>query len=162
MTAAAPIVAGRSVVFESVGSGASTSHIVLDFGPQSFQFDVHYDGSITGLEALELIEDSSIFRLETQSFSFGELVSGMDYGGFKFAGVGTGGDDFWSYYVGDGESWSFSGQGAGDRVLSNGSYDGWVWAAAQDGGPDFPIAIPEPAGVTLLTCAGLFLRRRRR
>ena len=163
MTAAEPIIAGAPVIFESVGFGANTSQIVVDFGPQSFEFSVHYDGQITGLAALQMLEDNSLFRVGTQTFGFGELVSEIDYGGFDFAGTGTGGNDFWSYYVGDGSTWNVSGQGASQRLLSDGSSDGWVWAANQSTAPDVPIAVPEPAsacGLAVLAVAMMTRRRR--
>jgi hypothetical protein len=163
MTAAEPIVANQPVIFESVGTGANRSNIVVDFGLQSFEFAVHYDGSITGMQALQLLEDNSLFEFGTQTFSFGELVSELDYGGFDFAGTGSTGSDYWSYYVGDASSWGFSGQGAGQRLLTDGSYDGWVWAGSQSTAPDRPVAVPEPASLGMLAAAaGATLLRRRR
>lgn len=162
MTAAAPIAAGQSVISESVGSGANTSHIVVDFGPQSFEFNVHYDGSISGEQALQLLQADSIFRFNETTASFGKFVSEEDYGGYDFSGSGALGNDFWSYWVGDGSSWDFASTGASDRLLTNGSYDGWVWFANQSTAPDMPTAVPEPASLLGICGVTMLLQRRRR
>ena len=53
----------------------SRNHILLDFGPQSYQFDVHYNGSMTGEQALQLLQANSIFRSNETTASFGSFVS---------------------------------------------------------------------------------------
>jgi hypothetical protein len=164
MSAAKSVVAGQPVISESVGNGSNTSSIVVDFGPQSYDFQVHYDGSITGEQALQLLNDDSAFRLTAEHFSFGDFVTGLDYGGYVDVGDGSNGNDFWDYYTSaSGSSWSASGIGAGTRLLTNGSWDGWVWNAAQTFAPDMPIApVPEPTmlGLGMATTA-LLMRRRR-
>lgn len=160
--AAAPIVANQEIISESVGAGSNTSHVVVDFGPQSYDFIVHYNGSISGQDALTLLQNNSIYRYNTHHFSFGDLVSEMDYGGYDYSGIGNSGTDFWSYYVGDGTSWSFASTGAADRLLTNGSYDGWVWYDNQQTSPDVPLAVPEPATLSALLLIPLGLLRRSR
>ena len=138
--AAAPVIPGGRIISESVGAGASTSHIVVDFGPQSYQFDVHYDGNFSGLQALEAIAANSDFQLATELYGLGRMVTRLDYGGYVQTGDGSNGDDWWRYYAGDGNAWSPMGLGASRRLLTNGSYDGWVWQGAQTAVPDLPIA----------------------
>lgn len=160
MSAASPVVAGQPIISESVGSGANLSHIVVDFGPQSYEFNVHYDGSITGEQALDMLEANTAFRLTTQTFvGFGDTVNSIDYGGYVQTGFGN---NFWGYYVStDGQNWNFSDVGASSRMLTNGDWDGWVWSA-QDTPPDLPIAAPEPGSLSLAALSGLLLLRRRR
>jgi len=162
--AAAPVVEGDRILSESVGTGAKTSHIVVDFGPRSYEFDVHYDGNMTGLQALQLLAADSDFDLAAKSTVYGTQIRSLDYGGYVQSGVGDGGNDYWAYYTGDGNSWHYSGIGAGLRLLTDGSYDGWVWYDAQSTGADFAIAAPEPGSLTILALAGaaLLARRRRR
>ena len=80
---------------------------------------------------------------------------------------------YWSYWIGsgnpyDGGSWGFSGSGMSDRVLTDGSWDGWSFAAAPtwDGGVPDPFVpaqqeVPEPATVFLMG-AGLAAMATRR
>jgi hypothetical protein len=152
-------VADAAIISQSAGSGPNTSTIVVDYGPQSYAFQVHYAGSITGLDALRLLDEQTPFRLETVHFSFGDLVSGMEYDGWYEAGVGNNGSDWWKYWrSGDGSSWTASGSGAGTRLLSAGAWDGWTWVRGQSSAPDVPV--PEPSILLLLT-ASVFLVRRR-
>lgn len=160
MSAASPVVAGQPIISESVGTGANLSHIVVDFGPQSYEFNVHYDGSITGEQALQMLEANTAFRFTTQTFAgFGDTVQSIDYGGYLQTGFGN---NFWGYYLStDGQNWGFSDVGDSSRMLTNGDWDGWVWSA-QDTPPDLPIAAPEPTSLSLAAIGGLLLLRRRR
>lgn len=160
MSAASPVVAGQPIISESVGTGTNLSHIVVDFGPQSYEFNVHYDGSITGEQALNLLEANSAFRFTTQTFAgFGDTVQSIDYGGYLQTGFGN---NFWGYYLStDGQNWNFSDVGASSRMLTNGDWDGWVWSA-QSTPPDLPIAAPEPGSLSLAALSGILLLRRRR
>lgn len=164
---AATLTNGSRVISEDVGTGTNTSDVVVDFGPQSYDFKVHYNTAINGIQALQLIQASSDLRVSTEHFSFGDFVNGIDYGGYADTGDGSTPPafaDYWAYYTGDGTSWTSSLVGAGDRLLSNGSYDGWVWNPAQSTAPDFAVA-PEPASALALAAAaviGLLPRRRRR
>jgi hypothetical protein len=157
---AAPIVPGQPIVSESVGAGVNTSSVVVDFGPQSFDFLVHYDGSISGIDALNLIEADSYFTYAETTYSFGDFVTAFDYGGYDEAGAGN---TYWHYFTSaDGVNWSLSGAGASARMLTNGSYDGWNYAA-NSAAPATPVAtVPEPAGALAVAVGGLIGLRRRR
>ena len=162
LTLLVPLLAGvadAAIISESAGSGPNTSTIVVDYGPKGYAFQVHYAGSITGLDSLTLLDQETPFRLETVHFSFGDLVSGMEYDGWYESGVGNNGSDWWKYWrSGDGSAWSVSGSGAGARVLSDGAWDGWTWVRGQSTAPDVPV--PEPSVVFLLVGSVLLLRRR--
>lgn len=159
--AANTLVAGGRVISEEVGTGIHTSDVVIDFGPQSYDFKVHYDAGITGEQALQLLDANSDFRLTVKSFSFGDFVTGLDYGGYKEVGDGSLGNNYWNYYLGNGSTWTASGVGAGTRLLTDGSYDGWVWNPAQATAPDFAI-VPEPGTGALAVLSLLLLVRRRK
>src|SRR5258705_6187723 len=156
-----PLLSGAAeaaVISESPGTGPNTSTIVVDFGPESYAFQVHYAGSITGLDALRLLDQETPFRLETVHFSFGDLVSGMEYDGWYEAGVGNNGNDWWKYWRSvDGSSWTVSGSGAGSRILSDRAWDGWTWVRGQTIAPDVPV--PEPASLIVLVASVFVLRR---
>src|SRR4051812_47737034 len=112
-----------ALISQTAGSGPSTSTIVIDFGPASYAFNVHYTSSITGLDALRLLDAETPFRLETVHFSFGDLVSGMEYDGWYQSGIGNNGNDWWKYWLSnDGLTWTGSGSGAGLRILTDGKY----------------------------------------
>src|SRR5215210_5686298 len=78
-----------AIISETAGTGPHHSTIVVDFGPESYAFEVRYTDSITGLEALRLLDRETPFRLETLHFSFGDLVSGMEYNEWFEAGAGN-------------------------------------------------------------------------
>ncbi|MDB5174954.1 MAG: hypothetical protein JWN51_3727 [Phycisphaerales bacterium] len=155
---------GDKIVSEDVGTGTHTSDVVIDFGPQSYDFRVHYSTpSITGEKAVQMIRDSSDLKLTVESFSFGDFVTGFAYGGYSQTGDGSGGSGYWQYDVSaDGVAWQGSLQGAGDRMLTDGSYDGWLWSGADHADPILPTAIPEPSSLAAMSLFATGLLRRRR
>lgn len=126
-----------------VGSGANSSLIYLDFGPRTYWFDVRYNASLTGFGALQLIDQSTPVEVESIPFGSGRFVTSIAYDGWRRAGTGSNGSDYWGYWLRDGSNWTYSGIGASLRVLNHGQSDGWVWTPAQPGrGPDEP-GVPE-------------------
>ncbi|HEV8291087.1 MAG TPA: hypothetical protein VGP94_04165 [Tepidisphaeraceae bacterium] len=157
-----PLMAGAAdaaLISETAGSGPDSSTIVVDFGPESYAFQVHYTDSITGLDALRLLDQETPFRLETVHFSFGDLVSGIGYDDWFESGVGNNGNDWWKYWRSvDGSVWTVSGSGAGGRILSDGAWDGWTWVRGQSTAPDVPV--PEPSTLLVMVASVFVLRRR--
>jgi hypothetical protein len=143
-----------------VGQGGTTSSIQVDFGNgNGYLFTVRFDGSLTGLGALQLMAaEVPGFTLELESFPWGELVAGMGVGtDYDF---GTGDlwpvENYWHYWVqNDAWEWVWSPEGAGDRQLSQGSFDAWVFGSAA--APQ-----PIPAAPTFAAIAAAALTRRRR
>ncbi len=176
----------------SAGSGANTSYLVIDFatdGGDAYVFEYAYDGSATGMDMLQAVEAAGSFELFTTSYSFGLSVDGFAYGGHS-ADVGfdmaTG--RFWSYWLDGGferlsvgDSYSLEAVAAGsyseplvgaaDRLLEDGSVDGWIINVSEfndQGHPPtshMPAVIPEPTtamSVLALLTLGLVRRHRRR
>ncbi len=155
------LTATSRVISEDVGVGVNTSHVIVDFGPQSYDFAVHYNGSITGEDAMNLLAANTDLRFGFKHFSFGDFRTSIDYGGYVDTGDGALGTHFWSYWVGDGNTWAL-GPGFSSRTLTDGSYEGWVWRQAQSTSPDFAV-VPEPAtGLFIAAAAMIFIHRRRR
>lgn len=152
-----------------------------------------WDGAATGLDMIQAIAVLDIrLSVFTTTFSFGEAVTGISY---DLTGDGSIGpndhdrngfepdaDGFWAYWADASEldedgnvvnppapgypaSWGFTNVGAGDRLLQDGSWDGWSWAIDFISEPPSQgfAAIPEPNLLTLLVAGlGLALIRRRR
>ncbi|HWE92695.1 MAG TPA: PEP-CTERM sorting domain-containing protein [Tepidisphaeraceae bacterium] len=153
-----------AILSEDVGMGNHTSDVVVDFGPQSYDFRVHYSTlNITGEQAIQLIQANSDLKYFAETFSFGDFVTGFSYGGYSLVGDGSGGSGFWKYDVSsDGLTWQSSGQGASSRLLTDGSYDGWLWSGADHANPIVPTAAPEPSSLAAVAVLSVGLLRRRR
>jgi hypothetical protein len=154
---------GTKIVSEDIGLGAHTSDVVIDFGPQSYDFRVHYSTlNITGEQAIQLIQANSDLKYVAETFSFGDFITGFSYGGYSQTGDGSGGAGFWKYDLSnDGLTWQSSGQGASSRLLTDGSYDGWLWSQAGHASPILPTAIPEPSSFAAIALLATGLLRRR-
>ncbi len=165
----------------SAGSGANTSQVIIDFGFQggdAYLFDYRYDGDATAEDMLLALDAAGDLTVHHQFFEFGG-VSSIFIDGFSFDGnsavpsfEGAAGES-WSYWIVDdrvaGPSFYVSSPtGATDRVLEDGSIDGWSLNISEFNSmgldPTFtqPTVIPEPASAALLMLGGLVLARRRR
>jgi hypothetical protein len=151
----------------SAGTGTNSAYIALDFDyDNAFVFEYHWNGQATGWDALQALDQAGPMDIDGQVYSWGVLINDFSYpGGVKFDyGLGNTG---WVYYLSDGGSdWFGSGAGVRDRVLSNGSWDSWVWSNYP---PDWSIPyrqpgqmpIPEPTSLILLAFgAGLLTRKK--
>jgi hypothetical protein len=160
--AAAGLMAGLGMQAEAsvipVGTGSQQATVVINFKDNAaYEFAVSFDGTITGMGLLDLIESQTTLTAVKQDFGWGLLVDGFEFQGHSNVGFG-GGDDWWQYWTKDSDSaeWQASFIGAADRVVSNGTWDGWVYGRAT--GP----VVPEPASMILLSAGGSFLLLRRR
>jgi hypothetical protein len=144
----------------SVGSGASASFVQFEFAnTNAYLYEVRYDGALFGDDLFAIIASAQpgFFSYQVQSFSFGDALFGVSIGADSNEGFGTPPAylDYWHYWTrepGD-ASWTESFVGFGDRAVSNGSWDGWVFNSA-----DVPTAVPAPGVMALLALAA---RRRR-
>lgn len=142
----------------AVGSGRNTAVVLINFGDgANFQFDVSFDGETTGIGLLDMVESETALEtvrgwydgdgnfVENDSF-----MHGISYKGHGDAGYG-GGEDWWHYWVRTSEvgewemPWTY---GAADRLVGDGTWDGWVYGRGTE-------PVPEPATLMLLLAGGL-------
>ena len=114
--------------------------------------------------------EESFFTLDFQDGTAGHNYAfGYQYDGHYEASPGN---SYWAYFIGtDGQNWTYSGVGASDRTLSNGSWDGWSWDADYTNPvtptPLTPAAVPEVSsavslGLLALLGAGWTAARRKK
>ena len=149
-----------------IGSGAQSSHVQIQFANgNSYLYEVRYDVAGTGRSLFDAIAAAQpgYFAFETIDFSFGTALFGISVGGDSNAGFGTPPAylDYWHYWTrGSADaSWSESWVGFGARIVSDGSWDGWVFDSASE-----PAAVPVP-GAGVIPAVGVLMnpiRRRRR
>ena len=144
------------------GEGDSSSSILFQFtNGNQYLYEVSYSSDdFTGLDAIQLIADESeelLFEYSVTSYSFGDALTSVAIGDDGDSGFGSPPDylDYWHYWVRDdaGSEWGFSSVGFSDRVLSDGSWDGWVFNSND---------VPIPVTGTIFGLAGLSAYRRRR
>ena len=157
----------------SAGTGENVSYHVVDFastGGESFAFAYHFDGPTQSAhDALLTIDAAGDLSYAFTNYDFGGgLVAFAD----NFSYLTDTGDPniFWSYslgsYAGWGTdvTWSGAPTGAGEQMLTDGSWHGWYngfngWDAI---GPSVPAVggagvIPEPASIGLCVWMMLLL-----
>lgn len=154
-TAQANILDGYSAI-ETVGTGANTAYVGVSFKDGAdYLFAVNFNDSMTSAGMLHLLEDETGLDVDFQDFGWGEFVNGLSYDGHSDIGYG-GGEDWWHYWISDdAETWTSPWFGIADRVVVDGSIDGWRYGYSYT-------PIPEPMTVGLLGLGGLLVVRRRR
>ena len=143
-------VAGSTASPIPVGSGANTSMVSIEFSDGNlFDFAVSYDGTATGEDLLVRMQDETDFEFTGQFFDFGSgpklFVFGMNFAGSSDGENGNF-DTSPVYYKKSRveEPWSLSSVGASDRVVFDGSVDGWTFTES---------VIPEPGAFWMLVAA---------
>ncbi len=130
------------------------------FGWGTAVFGLGYDLNANGVFAVAppLAFDSGGLAVDTNP---DDARAAVDDGDHWREGWNTG---FWAYYLkgSSGEAWESAMTGAADRVLSDGAWDGYSFAAgfvsAAPGEP-MPAAVPEPGTLALLALGALALAR---
>ena len=129
-------------------SGGSTAVVVIDTGANVRSAVIHFDGSITGIEALELAgANPATYGFQGQ----GAAVCALD-------GVGNPADqsclvgpnsEYWAYYVarGGASSWTYSRGCACTTMVGDGDVEGWRYGtgAAPRGSASFCSYVDCPA-----------------
>ncbi len=161
LPAAAPASADLVGSFE-VGSGSFASQLQFDFANgDSWLYLVHWEGTTTGRDLFDRVQAAQpgFFDFATAQFPFGEALFSVSIGSDSDAGFGTPPKylDYWHYYnrASSAEAWDYASSGFADRVVTDGSWDGWVF-----GSNDFPAAVPAPGGILLGLLALGGVRRR--
>jgi hypothetical protein len=179
------------------GEGASTSALIIDFafiGGDSYYFEYNHDGTANAEQMLLDLDAAGDLDVDHQYFTFGG-ISSIYINGFRFDGnssipvfEGDNGEN-WSLYASDASTppinWVGQDIGPTDRVLTDGSIDGWTLNVSSfntkgleptDDAPSPATApaladlssqlvylpVPEPTSAALLAFAGAVLMRRRR
>jgi hypothetical protein len=172
LAAAAGAVAIEDVVIETwVGTGGSRALLVVDFGPESFAFGYRFDGSKTGFDMVNDIATATDLDIVDDTEYGGHLINTFGYHGYylSYDSHTWSSTHWWEYWTSpDGDVWTSSWVGCGDRTLVDGTWDGWTWSPAWPAvgpAPDVPL-VPEPSSLAALcSLAGLaasikLLRRR--
>ena len=147
----------------TVGTGASASFVEFQFtNSNAYLYEVRYDGTLHGDDLFTIIASAQpgYFSYTTERFSFGVALLGVSIGADSDSGFGNPPDylDYWHYWTREpGESdWTESWIGFGDRVLTDGSWDGWVFNSAAP-----PLAVPAPGALAVLAITGAWRDTRR-
>jgi len=147
----------------TVGDGANASYLQFEFtNSNTYLYEVRYDGSIRGSDLLGIVAAAQpgFFSYQVISFSFGDALFAVAIGSDSDEGFGTPPDylDYWHYWTrGSADApWTASMTGFADRVVANGSWDGWVFNSNAA-----PSIVPAPASLALLAGAAAVRRRRR-
>ena len=172
------------LITQFVGTGSSLSYLVLDFQDNtaipSYAFGYRYDGTKTGGDMVDtLVRDAGLGVQFGSFFQPNDFVISFAYAGHVQPQPGPSDPNFfWSYWLGtNGLDWTPSPVGLRDRVLSNGSWDGWSWSTFDPNTFD-PVspprtpqvsgtAVPEPGalplmGSVLMGVGSVAVLRRRR
>lgn len=147
----------------TVGSGANASFLQFEFtNANTYLYEVRYDGALRGddLFAIVAAAQPGFFSYQVISFSFGDALFAVAIGADSDEGFGTPPDylDYWHYWTRESSqsTWTASMTGFADRVVSDGSWDGWVFNSNAA-----PSVVPAPATLVLLAGAAAVRRRRR-
>ncbi|MCH2161402.1 MAG: hypothetical protein MK085_05965 [Phycisphaerales bacterium] len=149
----------------TIGEGDTTAHIQFDFiVGHTYLYEIRWDGtSMTGRDVFDMIKTAQPddFDFTYISYTFGDFLTSVTIGQDHDAGEGTTPPDYinyWHYWNRtDGESWQNAMSGFSDRILEDGSWDGWVFGVV-----DAPQEIPSPGVFGLAGIAALVARGQRR
>ncbi len=146
-----------------VGTGSSASTLQFDFANgNTYVYTVRWDGVVTGENLFDICATSqpSFFSFSVISFSFGDALFGVTIGSDTDSGFGSPPLflDYWHYWTrADAiDPWASASVGFGDRIVSDGTWDGWVF-----GSDSAPATVPAPPVVALLSLAVAGRTRRR-
>ena len=142
------------------GSGSNEAVVVVDFGPASYAFGYRWeDGTKYRKDLMDAVDMAGALNYNQS----GGFLNTISYGSYQNVGQNSWPTDWWAYFTGtDGVSWNFSGVGFADRILSNGSWDGWAHQTTDDWPPaHWPTtSVPEPITLTLLGIGGLLALKK--
>ena len=137
----------------TVGTGAHSSTLQFQFtNGNAYHYEVFYNDTLHGRDLFTIVAAAQpgFFSYQIESFSFGDALLGVTIGSDSDAGFGTAPEylDYWHYWTmeaGQG-AWSESFIGFGDRLVTDGSSDGWVFNSLSA-----PEVVPAPSALALLS-----------
>ncbi len=140
------------------GTGANQAVMVVDFaatGGQSYSFGFQWDGTATGYDMVQAVAGAGALDFAATTFpGFGTYIDNFLYGS-EAGNVSY----YWQYFTGTPTggtvAWTSSMIGMSDRILSDGSIDGWYNGFNPGASP----RAPEPA-TALFLAAGVLLSRK--
>jgi hypothetical protein len=128
-----------------VGSGQYTSYEVIDFqdtGGGSYAWEYKYNTPVSGFQMLQDVAAADP-RLTVQATYYPEYDEYF-VDNFSFESESGNPNDYWRYLNGVYDSvnetvdWTDASSGAGDVMISDGSFDGWYNSFANDNQPRLP------------------------
>ena len=148
-----------------VGSGSNTSWMQFEFtNGNIYLYEVAWDGpDMTGRDLVQIVQEAQpgFFIPHIESFSFGDVLVGQAIGNDTDNGFGTPPDylDYWHYWTREhaDDSWTSSMIGFGQRLISDGSWDGWRFNSH-----DAPSPVPAPGVLGLMLLSAAARRRKPR
>lgn len=147
----------------SIGAGSSTSHLQFQFtNGNTYLYDISYDGAMSGAGLLAIVSASQpgFFGYTTEQYPFGIVLLGVSIGSDADIGFGTPPDylDYWHYWTREASetAWTESWTGFGDRAVTDGSWDGWVFNSNAA-----PAAVPTPGAAVAIALSAAWTGMRR-
>lgn len=155
----------------SYGTGSNTAYVVVDFAPyngqeDSFAFEAAFDGTIDGIQLLDVIADNESRFSYSAPGGFMNDVWYTDSQGTQYHSdyVWTDTEQrYWGYWVSDdlGESWGYSGSGADGTDVTDGDTNGWLALPGDDYTSTPVTPVPEPASIVVLSLGTLLVFRKK-
>jgi len=153
----------------SAGTGSSAATIVVDFGLEAYAFTYNWDGTATGWDALNAIDQAGeLDAIAIDYGSWGMYIYALLYQDAAIYNYGTGVTQGWAYFSSENGSDWYTTDGVSFRNLVNGSWDAYVWSnydftvswdpLRQPG--QSPLPVPEPATLLLAGLGAAVLKRR--
>jgi hypothetical protein len=138
----------------AAAAGASRARVIVDTGGQTVVRDITFDGTITGLQALQLAgANPVVYSFNGQGGAVCRLYGvGRDAGPGCLGGA-DGDPNYWAYFRAPAGSASFtySRAGAGSVTVHDGDVEGWRWGTGAAPAwsappPTTTTTAPPPAG----------------
>jgi len=146
--------AGARASTITVGNGSNQASLLVNFGDGAeYTFDVHFDGTTTGIGLFDAIEAGTSLTTNRVTYGSDVFIDGISFQGHSDSGY-AGGENWWHYWTKD-IDWQFASVGPSSRTVEDGFWDGWVYGNGS-------VPVPEPSAILILASGvPLFIRRRR-
>jgi len=149
----------------TAGAGENRATVAIDFDSGNYYlFEYRWNGQAKGWDALASIDAAGLLNVDSQWFEQfnSHFVNDFGFPGgvkFNYGADATG----WGYWGSDdGVNWLLNG-GVDGRMMTNGSWDSWVWSNYDYNVSWDPIRAPgmapEPGTILLLAAGAIFVMR---